>query len=244
VFTPALFIGATLGGGLGLTFAEVLPGWGLEPGAFALVGMAGLVAGSTHAPLTALMMAFEMTGDYGLILPLLLVSALSYAVARRIHPESIYTEWLVRRGIHLSHGADAAMLARLSVAECFNRRPHVLLEGASLPQMLRVLRESRQTEFPVIDEYRALVGVVSAADLRELLQREDALRDLVVAADVARAPSETVTPHDSLLTALRRFGVRDASYLPVVDERGRLAGVLSRTDVFSLYERGLAEAAP
>jgi CIC family chloride channel protein len=241
-FTPALFIGATLGGGLGVAFADLLPAWELEPGAFALVGMAGLVAGATHAPLTALMMAFEMTGDYGLILPLLLSSALAFAVARRLHPESVYTEWLTRRGIHLSHGADAALLARLSVAECYNPRPHLLREGAPLAEMLAALRDSRQTDFPVVDGDRTLVGLVSAMDLRELLQKEETLRDLVVAADILRSANEVVTAHDSLLTALRRFGARDAAYLPVVDGRGRLAGMLSRADVFSAYERGLAES--
>ncbi|HEX4632304.1 MAG TPA: chloride channel protein, partial [Gemmatimonadales bacterium] len=120
VFTPALYIGATLGAAYGIASQHVFPMTSESPSALAVVGMAGLVAGATHAPLTAIMMVFEMTGDYGLILPLMLTSVLAYGVARRLHPESIYTEWLVRRGVVLSQGADAAVLARVAVIECIN----------------------------------------------------------------------------------------------------------------------------
>lgn len=238
VFTPALFIGGTVGGAFGLVF-------GAQPQAFALVGMAGLVAGATHAPLTAMMMVFEMTGDYGLILPLMLVAALAYLVARRLHPESIYTEWLARRGIHLTHGADAALLARLAVADSYDPRPRVLHEGAALGEMLTALREGRQTDLPVVDGDGRLVGVVTAFDLRELLSQEASLAGLIVAGDVMREVPDALTPHDSLLTALRRFGARDAALLPVVDNRRdrRLVGVLTRADLFATYERGLTEAA-
>jgi CIC family chloride channel protein len=245
VFTPALFIGATLGGAVGVGAGQLLPQWGLAPQAFALVGMAGLVAGSTHAPLTAMMMVFEMTGDYGLILPLMLCSAIAFLVARRVHPESIYTEWLARRGIHLTHGADAALLARLSVAECYNREPVLLAEGATLPDVLGALRGGRQTEFPVVDDERRLVGVVTALDIRDVLGREEHLGGLLVAGDLARPDGDVLEPHDSLLTALRRFGARDATLLPVVDARAtrRVIGALFRADLFAAYERGLAEQA-
>ncbi len=116
----------------------------------ALVGMAGLIAGSTHAPLTAILMVFEMTRDYGLILPLMLTSVLAYLVARRLYPESIYTEWLVRRGVVLSHGADAALLAHIRVAECLNREPVTVREDAGLEAVLALMQQSCQTEFPVV----------------------------------------------------------------------------------------------
>jgi CIC family chloride channel protein len=245
VFTPALFIGGTLGGGLGLVFGTLLPDWALHPQAFALVGMAGIVAGTTHAPLTAMMMVFEMTGDYGLILPLMLCAALSYLVARRLHPESIYTQWLARRGIHLTHGADAALLARLAVADCYNRRAPVLREEATLAEMLAALRQGRQTDLPVVDGERRLLGIVSAFDLRELLSQEASLAQLIVAGDVVRETDDLLTPDDSLLTALRRFGARDVAALTVVDTRRsrRVLGVLTRADLFATYERGLTEAA-
>ncbi len=241
VFTPALFIGATLGGSYGVALGSLFPAWHLAPGALALVGMAGLVAGATHAPLTAIMMVFEMSGDYGLILPVMLTSVLAYGVARRLHPENIYSEWLVRRGVVLSHGADAAVLARVTVAECMNRAPVVIPESADLHAVIAATRESRQTEFPVVDDAGRLAGMLSREGLRRATADGANLEGLVLAADLVMRDVERVTVEDSLLTALRRLGKHDVDYLPVVTVRdpGRLEGVVSRADLVAAYERAL-----
>jgi chloride channel protein, CIC family len=241
VFTPALFIGGTLGGACGLAAAALLPSWHLAPGAVALVGMAGLVAGATHAPLTAIMMVFEMTRDYGLILPLMLTSVLAYVIARRIYPESIYTEWLLRRGVVLSHGADATLLARMTVAECFNRQPVTVREDAGLGALVALTQDSRQTEFPVVSADGRLAGMLSWEAVRETIENRDHLASVLVAADLIGAPVDRVTPEDSLLTALRRLGAADVAYLPVVDAatRERLVGIVSRQDLMAAYEREL-----
>ncbi len=244
VFTPALYIGATLGGAFGVGARALFPGAHLAPGALALVGMAGLVAGATHAPLTAIMMVFEMTWDYGLILPLMLTAVLAYVVARGLHHEDIYSEWLVRRGVVLSHGADAAVLARVTVAECMRRRPEVIREAASLAQLVEATKSSRQTDFPVVDADNHLVGMLSLDAIREAKasgEGDQQLEGLVVAADLAAPVSGAVTTEDSLLTALRRFGQRDVDYLAVVapDDRRRLEGIVGRHDVVAAYERAL-----
>ncbi|HEX7124082.1 MAG TPA: chloride channel protein, partial [Gemmatimonadaceae bacterium] len=230
-----------LGGAYGLAVRTILPGAHVAPGALALVGMAGLVSGSTHAPLTAIMMVFEMTGDYGLILPLMLTSVLAYAIARRLYPESIYTEWLVRRGVVLTHGADAAVLARLPVHDCLNRTPVVIPEAAKPRQILEVIGGSRQTEFPVVDSEAHLVGMLTPAAIRDALQDGDRLGTILVAADLAVPEQDPLTSEDTLLTALRRLGGRDVSLLPVVrpDDRERLEGTVSRQDLMAAYERAL-----
>lgn len=247
VFTPALFIGATLGGAFGLESAALLPGWHLAPGAMALVGMAGVVAGATHAPLTAIMMVFEMTRDYALILPLMLTSVIAYGVARRLHPESIYTEWLIRRGVVLSHGADAAVLARTTVAECVNGAPVTVPEDADLFATLALIQESRQTEFPVVstDGERRLAGMLHRDTVLAAAENGDHLASVVIAADLVRAHDQRVTPDDSLLTALRRLGGEDVDYLPVVDPRTRelLLGIVSRQDLMAAYEHQLSAEA-
>lgn len=242
VFTPALYIGATLGAAYGVAIHGVLPMGAEGPGALALVGMAGLVAGATHAPLTAIMMVFEMTGDYGLILPLMLTSVISYGIARRLHPESIYTEWLVRRGVVLSNGADAAVLTRISVHECLNPHPTIIPDDTPLDNIKRIIQESRQTDFPVVDGNGALVGMLSSIGLRDALADGSAPGGLVLAADLVVPETEPVTSDDTLLTTLRRFGKRDADVLPVVDpaRRDRLVGVVSRQDLLGAYERALA----
>jgi CIC family chloride channel protein len=238
VFTPALFIGATAGGAIGVAVRDLLPGWGVAPGAVALVGMAGVVAGATHAPLTAIMMVFEMTADYGLILPLMLTSVIAYATARRLHPESVYTEWLARRGVHLSHGADAALLARVPVSECLNRRPVTLKENAPLAEILAITRVSRQTDFPVVGDNNELVGMVNLQQLREATAEGS---EAPVASQLASRLFDRVTSEDSILTALRRLGSRDVNFLPVVDkdEPNRLLGIVSRQDLLAAYEKAL-----
>lgn len=241
VFTPALFIGATLGGAYGVAMQNLLPASQFAPGALALVGMAGLVSGATHAPLTAIMMVFEMTGDYGLILPLMLTSVLAYGIARRLHPESIYTEWLVRRGVVLTHGADAAVLARLPVQECLNRDTVVIPEGATLKQIVALTGGSRQTDFPVVDVDRRLVGMLTQTGVREALANGDGIGTILIAGDLALPEREALTSEDTLLTALRRLGARDVNLLPVVspDDRERLVGTVSRQDLMAAYERAL-----
>jgi CIC family chloride channel protein len=243
VFTPALYIGATLGAAYGIAGQHVFPMSTESPSALAVVGMAGLVAGATHAPLTAIMMVFEMTGDYGLILPLMLTSVLAYGVARRLHPESVYTEWLVRRGVVLSQGADAAVLARVAVTECVNQHPVVLQEDTPLEEVRRTLNDSRQTDLPVVDAAGVLVGMISAPGLRDALADGDAHPpgSLVLAADLASPEPDPVTTDDTLLTALRRFGRRDTDVLPVVEAANhhRLVGLVTRQDLWNAYERVL-----
>jgi CIC family chloride channel protein len=241
VFTPALFIGATLGGSYAVALGHLMPSWHLAPGALALVGMAGLVAGATHAPLTAIMMVFEMSGDYGLILPVMLTSVLAFVVARHLHPENIYSEWLVRRGVVLSHGADAAVLARITVAECMNRQPAVIPEDADLASIGKVTQASRQMSFPVVDDQGRLVGMLSREALRLAHANGEHLLNLVLAADLVRHDVDRVTSEDSLLTALRHFGKQDVDVLPVVGPRARdrLEGIVSREDLVAGYERAL-----
>jgi CIC family chloride channel protein len=241
VFTPAMFIGATLAGGLAVLADLVLPGFTIEPEAFALVGMAGLVAGATHAPLTAIMIVFEMTGDYALILPLMLCGAISYITARRIYPESVYSEWLVRRGENIHSGRDTAVLERLSVKDCYNNDPHVIGENATVPQIVAAISNSPQIEFPVLDSDLTLVGMITFDDLRTVLTDAETLAPVVLAGDLAKQQYEWVTPDDSLRTALQKLAVRGSHHIPVLDGEGhdRLLGLISRNEILSAYDREL-----
>jgi CIC family chloride channel protein len=243
VFTPALFIGATLGGGLGTSAVELIPGFTIAPQAFALVGMAGLVAGSTHAPLTAIMIVFEMTSDYALILPLMLCGALAYITARRLHPESIYSEWLARRGESIHLGRDTAVLERLRVRDACNENPDVIGEGAAVSQILQAIGASRQIEFPVLDDDLQLVGMITYDDLRTVLTQADRYAPVVLAGDLASPHFERVTPEDTLSTALQRLAVRGSHYIPVVDgqEPNRLVGVIGRQEILAAYDRELLQ---
>jgi CIC family chloride channel protein len=241
VFTPALFIGATLGGGLAVLASQIIPGFTIEPEAFALVGMAGLVAGATHAPLTAIMIVFEMTSDYALILPLMLCGAVAYITAKRIYPESVYSEWLVRRGENIHSGRDTAVLERLKVRDSYNNDPQVIGENATVPQIVAAISSSPQIEFPVLDAELGLVGMITYEDLRTVLADAETLAPVVLAGDLANQQFESVSPDDSLRTALQKLAVRGSHDIPVLgdDEDQRLLGVIGRTEILAAYDREL-----
>lgn len=240
VFTPSLFVGASFGSFFGLTAQSLFPGLGITPEAYALVGMAAVVAGATFAPLTAIIMIFEMTDDYGLILPLMLVCVVAYLVSRRIGGESLYSENLKRIGVRIQHGADRSVLERVLVAECFNRNPHVVMEDAPLRSILTQLRGSRQTEFPVVSRELELSGMLSYQQISRTLD-DGGLMDILIAADLAGPVRETVTPDDSLLHAVSLMGLREVDFVPVVDpaEPRRLLGLLGRSDVMEAYRSNL-----
>lgn len=236
VLTPSLFIGAGFGSFFGLTLQHLFPALGITPAAYALVGMAALLAGATFAPLTAILMVFEITDDYALILPLMLVCVISYLVARRVLGTSVYQEALERQGEHISHGVDRSVLETLRVSDCYDPNPHVVAEHASLSSVIQEVKGSRQTEFPVVRDGRELVGVLSYQGLSRAMA-EEGLMNWLVAADITLAEIETVTPSDSLLTAMRKMGLRDLDYLPVVRAEGscELVGMVSRAGIMDTY---------
>lgn len=240
VFAPSLFIGATLGGGLAAA-ANAAFGLHLSPEAFGLVGMAGFVAASMHAPLTAIMIVFEMTSDYALILPLMLTGAIAFLTARRLYPDSIYSAWLTRRGESITHGKDDAVLERLKVRSCYNSDPHVIGENATVPQIIAAIGASTQTEFPVLDKDLTFVGMLTYTELRTVVTSPETLGPVVVAGDLVSGGYASVTPDDDLRTALQRLAISGGHHVPVVDAHDptRLLGLVSRTEIFAAYDRAL-----
>jgi CIC family chloride channel protein len=242
VFTPSLYIGAVTGGAFGVAMSRLFPGLGLHPEAYALVGMGALIAGATDAPITGILIVFEMTDDYAIVLPLMLTTVICHAIARRLEPDSLYSGWLRRRGERLDAGADESVLAGLRVAHAYEPAPRRFTSDTPIAVMLEQLGDQpgdgAQSTFPVVDEAGTLRGVVTVADLGRAV-RDDVAIDVLIAADLA-GPTETVTLTDTLLETIRRMGVRGASALPVVEEgTGRLVGIVSRASILALYERTL-----
>ncbi len=241
VFTPTLFIGAALGGGLGVLGEETLPGL-VHPHAWAFVGMAGLVAGATRAPLTAIFIVFEMTDDYTYIVPLMVVAVIAYATARRYSPHGLYDGWLASRGEHLAHGVDQSVMDHTSVSDAVDRAVEVVAAGASITDLAVAAASTRHGVLPVVDEGGQLVGLVSHHVLREAILARGELGPVVVAADLAE-PVETLSPRDSLRRALAVMNARGLDALPVtVTDGGQFAGLLSRGDVLRVYEKALSRA--
>jgi chloride channel protein, CIC family len=244
VFTPSLYVGAATGGSFGAALARMFPDLTLRPEAYALVGMGAVVAAATAAPITGIMIVFEMTNDYAIMLPLMLTTVIACVLARQIEPDSLYSGWLRRRGEHIEHGAERDVLAGIRVPEACHPNARVIRESASVHQLLENLEHTDQTDFPVVDREERLVGVITLADLGRLARHSQSLADIVVAADIA-IPAETVSPGDSLLEAIRRMGVRGVGSIPMIDPgTGRFLGLVTRAHVLALYERTVASSSP
>jgi len=239
VFTPSLYIGAATGGAFGVALSNVFPSLGIAPEAYALVGMGAVVAAATHAPITAILIVFEMTNDYAIVLPLMLCTVIATVVARHVEPDSLYSGWLRRRGEHLEHGADRDVLAGLRVADVYDRDPPVIGEAATVEQVMEQLGHASRAEFPVVDAELRLVGMASVAELARAAHELGRLGSVVIASDLAE-PTETVAPTDTLLEAVRRMGIRGVGTLPVVDPAtGRLLGTVGRGEVLAAYARAV-----
>jgi CIC family chloride channel protein len=242
VFTPTLFVGAALGGGVGRLFAAFVPNDLVHPQAWSLVGMAGMVAGATRAPLTAIFMVFEMTNDSAYIIPLIVVSVLALLTARRLAPHGLYDGWLAARGEHFAHGVDEAVMDRIPLDAALERDVPSVRSDAMLEELLEAAARTRHAVVPVVDEARGVVGLVSHHGLRNALVERRALESLLVAEDLAE-PVPQLRQNQSLRDALRLMNAGGLDVLPVVESDGdapALVGLLSRAGVLEAYERVLA----
>ncbi|HTI64189.1 MAG TPA: chloride channel protein [Gemmatimonadaceae bacterium] len=243
VFTPTLFIGAALGGGLGVLGQMAAPGL-VNAQAWAFVGMAGMVAGATRAPLTAIFMVFEMTDDYTYVVPLMIVAVIAYTTARRYSAHGLYDGWLAARGQHLAHGVDQSLMDHTHVADAIDRDVPTIDADASIDELVVAAQSSRHGVLPVIDPDGILVGLISHHVLREAIVSRGHLDPVVLAADLAE-PVDALSPRDTLRRALAVMNARGIDAVPVVEHDGdgvRFAGLLSRGDVLLVYERALAHA--
>jgi CIC family chloride channel protein len=242
VFAPALFIGATLGAAVGQLAGQLFPGLNIVPGAFAMVGMAAVLAGAVHAPLTSIILLFEMTHDYRIILPVMFAVVVSMLVAQRLQRDSVYTLGLARKGIRLERGRDVEVLETVSVAEVMQPPPFTLNESDTLAQAADRFQKSRHHGVPVMDEQGGLIGVFTLQDLDDIPADEwpnrrvgeACTRELLVA-----------YPDESIGSALRRMGTRDVGRLPVVRRENprQLLGLLRRSDLVRAYDAALTRRA-
>jgi CIC family chloride channel protein len=244
VFTPTLFIGAALGGGLGVIGAQVVPGDVIHPHAWALVGMAGLVAGATRAPLTAIFMVFEMTNDYSYVVPLMIVAVIAFVTAKRYSAHGLYDGWLAARGEHLAHGVDQAIMERLHARAALDARIRSVSPAATVDDVVRAASETRHGAIPVVEDDRTLIGLITHHSLREAITARGDLARLLIAEDLAESV-DAVAPDDSLRKALAVMNVRGLDAVAVVDIAGgsrRFIGLLSRADILRVYEQELTRS--
>lgn len=244
VFAPSLFMGAMLGEAFGQFANQLFPEITAPTGAYALVGMAAFFSGAAHAPVTAILILFEMTGDYSIILPLMLATVMSTIVSRTISPESIYTLKLTRRGVHLQEGKDIDVMQGITVGEAMTTDVDVVPLSLPLEELAKAFGRTHHHGFPVINEAGELAGVVSIQDFERALE-EGPIEDKTVA-DIATLDSLLVAyPDEPLWAALRKLSGRDFGRLPVVsrDNERQLVGAVRRIDIIRAYNTAIARRA-
>jgi CIC family chloride channel protein len=229
LFTPSLFFGGLLGGGLGAALQLIWPGAPPVP-AFVLVGMGAALAGTTHATMAAVLIIFEMTRDYAMVVPLLLACYASTAVSRAIVPHSIYTGVLKRRGIRLPTPARPGWLDEGSVAQLV-RPAHTVGPGAPFAELaVKLLELPWGVDLHVVDGGGQWLGTASLAALKAHLPDQSAL-SMVVAADVMNSAVQPLTVASSLADARDRLSRLPVEELPVVDSAGKLIGAVRRREL-------------
>lgn len=233
-FAPMLLVGAALGGVVGTAALPLLPA--LDPGAVATVGMAAVFGAAARAPLTAIIIVFELVGDYELVLPLMLAVGLAVFLHDRVRPEGMYAASLRRRGVVLGRPDDVDVLQRVQVREVMTPDHPTIPAEASRAEVEAHFAASRSNGHAVVDERGQLVGIVTRGDLRA--------RDGRTAADLATRRALTVAADDPVFVAVRRMASLDVGRVPVLDPTSRrMVGMLRREDIVRAYQLGLARGA-
>jgi CIC family chloride channel protein len=245
IFAPSLFMGATAGGFFGGVVHYLFPQVTASPGAYSIVGMGAVVSGTTHGPLTAILILFEMTGDYKIILPLMIACITCSLASGQLLKESIYTLKLARRGINIRAGKEVNVLKSIPVSEVMNPEVETIPENISLGELAEKVSRSKYKSFPVVDNEGRLMGIVTHSDYRDVVFDEN-LKDLVVVKEVATPKVVTVSTNENLYDAMEKITSKDFSLLPVVSdpERHQLLGVLTRRDIISAYNRAITKKSP
>jgi CIC family chloride channel protein len=240
VFAPSLFLGAVLGSAFGTVMQAAFPQLPVAPPAYALAGMAAVLAGTVHAPLTAIILLFEMTNDYRIILPVMFAVVVSLVLSQRLLKDSVYTLGLARKGIRLQRGRDVEVLETITVGEVMQTRPQVLHDSDSLTTAIEVLARTRHHGLPVLNAADQLVGILTVTDLDQLPPAAPR-----TVGEVCTRELLTAFPDETIGAALRRMGARDVGRLPVVarDNPQQLLGLLRRTDLVRAYDIALTRRA-
>ena len=241
IFTPTLFLGAALGSLFGGLLHLPQIDTQLPTGAFALVGMGSMLAATTHSPLLAILMIFELSLNYSVMPPLMLACAISTLVARRFHTESIYTEPLRRKGVELERESPRLGAAtETTVADIMREPVPPLRENTAFREIADRFLTLPNNFLPVVDEHQRLLGVVALHDLKEYLSAGQELNS-VIAYDVMRPPPACLTPSQKLTDVLPELLASEIRNVPVVNNltEYRLVGTVARAEALGLLSEAI-----
>ncbi len=245
IFAPSLFMGAMLGASFGQIAHTIFPEIVAPSGAYALVGMAAFFGGVAHAPITAILILFEMTGDYQIILPLMLSTVLSTIVAKNLSPDSIYTLKLKRRGVELSEDTQAIDLMQGVTAEiAMNCETEAVPLDFPLVELMSTFSSTHYHALPVVQNETELVGLITINELDQL-RSKGTLESKTIADILTFNNPATIRPHEPVWMALRHLEDQGEGCVPVVSETGKniLLGVLRRIDIIRAYNKAVSQRA-
>ncbi len=238
ILCPSLFIGATLGSFCGAVFHHFFPGVVLSPGAYGVVGMGAFLGAVVQAPMMAIIMVFELTNEYTVILPMMAACIIATVVHKGVLHGSIYTLGLAKQGVDIHAGREMGILSSLTVKDILDPDVVTLPATASYEEVLEKFFKSHGNYIYVVNDDGSLEGVISFSDLKEFVF-EDGLKGLVLAKDLANKDLVYVTPEETLASSLNKFSFIDMEQLPVVEVNGarRLRGVLTRSRLLKAYHQ-------
>lgn len=237
---PSLFIGAMLGGAFGTIANYFYPGMIAESGAYALVGMGAVFAGTARAPLTAILILFEITRDYNMILPLMFACVLSNVMSTALYPESIFTESLRRKGFKIRKGREVDIMNSMYVKDAMITHVQTVSEEKSIETLTVLMQSSRHMGFPVLNSKGKLSGIVTLSDLRSKVKSGEKDKKI---GDIATKSLEVAYPDETLDAVLKRFASKQIGRLPVVDreDKTKLLGLITRSDIVNSYNKKVVE---
>ncbi len=235
IFAPTLFIGANTGLLFGMVLNQV--GFDVSISNMALVGMAGMIAGVVHAPLTAIFLIAEITGGYELFFPLMLASTISYGTTRYFVKNSVYTVQLAKRGELMTHHKDRNILLMMKVSELIETNFKTVRPDETLRDLVQVITKSSRNIFPVVDEKNYLKGIVKLDGIRHIMFNQD-MYDNTLVSDLMHTPEWTIQSTDQMEEVARQFSESGRYNLPVL-QNGKYLGFVSRARVFSSYREML-----
>jgi CIC family chloride channel protein len=239
IFAPSLFLGAMTGNLVGSIFHSAFPGSISSPGAFSLVGMGAVVAAATHAPITAIIIIFELTNDYKIILPLMLSCIIASFMTVGVHKDSIYTLKLKRRGIIFREGREVNILKSLPVKDFLSHDYQLFTNTERVGRIIDQAIGSKHHSFQIVDEGNKYIGFFSLNQLKNLLQEKDVLDSFVIAQDLA-VSDIYLRYEDDLEQAMKIFGETDVAEIAVL-QNGRFVGVVKRKDVIEAYNHEIVK---
>ncbi|MBT4511236.1 MAG: chloride channel protein, partial [Chloroflexi bacterium] len=246
VFAPSLFMGAALGSVCGSVFNEAFPDATGPIGAYAMVGMAAFFAVAVRGPITAILIIFELTGDYEIILPVMTSVVIGVIVARAFSKDSIYTIRLKRRGIKLRSVEEKDIMRTVVVSQVMTRNFPTVSPQMSVPDLLNQMDQSERLGFPVVDAYGHFQGIVTLTDVHAAAAKEGIEVDTLTVDDISTRTPIVAFPDQTLYEVLFQLGARDFDRIPVVDRKDptKFLGVLRRHDIIQAYINEASKSAP